>query len=182
MSGFQITSNLVAEGALVQDLLTWFQFSLLPFMALFALHHFVENFYTFLQLSLLLISTASSTLHLQAFVATPPEHKLQKSRDVLILVTLNIWALSLLGLPDKHVWRAVFFLLPQQPFTVCGYHPAAMRELFLVCGHTQYPCSDNFRNICRFKLNCERRSRCVRTVSYIQHAVTNAVLVLLLAN
>lgn len=102
----------------MQNLTSWVEESLLPFMGLFALHQFVENFYSFLQLSLLLISTASSTLHLQAFVATPPEHKLQKSRDVLILVTLNIWALSLLGLPDKNVWRAAFFLLPMRSFSV----------------------------------------------------------------
>lgn len=101
----------------VGNLTSWVEESLLPFMGLFALHQFVENFYSFLQLSLLLISTASSTLHLQAFVATPPEHKLQKSRDVLILVTLNIWALSLLGLPDKNVWRAAFFLLPMRSFS-----------------------------------------------------------------
>lgn len=102
----------------VQSLTSWVEHNLLPFCALFAVHLFIRNFYSFLQFSLLLISTASSTLHLQAFVATPPEHKLQKSRDVLILVSLNIWALSLLGLPDGHVWRAVFFQLPSETYTV----------------------------------------------------------------
>lgn len=114
----------VCQANCVQNLTSWFEDSLLPFMALFAFHQFVEHFYSFLQLMLLLISTASSTLHLQALVATPPEHKLQKCRDVIILVSLNIWALSLLGLPDTHVWRAVFFVVPQQPLSVCSCCPA----------------------------------------------------------
>lgn len=114
----------------MQNLTTWFEDSLLPFLGLFAVHQFVENFYTFLQLTLLLISTASSTLHLQALVATPQGNKLQKSRDVLILISLNIWALSLLGLPDAHVWRAVFFIVPQQPLSVGSLLACVLRLLF----------------------------------------------------
>lgn len=87
-------------------------------MLLLLTHLFIQHFYSFIQVSLLLISTASSILHLQAVVAAPHEHKLVKSRDVLILVNLNIWALSLLGIPNKQMWQAIFLQVSQESFTV----------------------------------------------------------------
>lgn len=102
----------------LQSIISWAEQSILPFLALLLTHLFVQHFYSFIQISLLLISTASSTLHLQAVVAAPLEHKLVKSRDVLILVNLNIWALSLLGIPDKQMWRAIFLQVSKESFTV----------------------------------------------------------------
>jgi hypothetical protein len=102
----------------VQSVATWFENSIGPFLLLLLSLVVIQHFYSIVQLVLLLVSTGSSTLHLQAFVAAPMEHKLAKSRDVLILVNLNIWALSLLGLPDPHVWRAVLMRTPVQPFSV----------------------------------------------------------------
>lgn len=102
----------------LQSIISWAEQSILPFLALLLTHLFVQHFYSFIQVSLLLISTASSILHLQAVVAAPLEHKLVKSRDVLILVNLNIWALSLLGIPDKQMWQAIFLQVSKESFTV----------------------------------------------------------------
>lgn len=101
----------------VGSIISWAERSILPFMLLLLTHLFIQHFYSFIQVSLLLISTASSILHLQAVVAAPHEHKLVKSRDVLILVNLNIWALSLLGIPNKQMWQAIFLQVSQESFT-----------------------------------------------------------------
>lgn len=113
----------------LQSILAWAEQSIAPFVLLLLIHVFIQHFYSFIQVSLLLISTASSTLHLQAVVAAPPEHTLVKSRDVLILVNLNIWALSLLGIPNQHIWRAIFMQVPKDTFTVrlgTGTHPGRL--------------------------------------------------------
>lgn len=102
----------------MQSVVAWAEQSILPFLALLLTHLFIQHFYSFIQASLLLISTASSTLHLQAVVAAPQEHTLVKSRDVLILVNLNIWALSVLGIPNQYVWQAIFMQVSKEPLTV----------------------------------------------------------------
>lgn len=110
----------------MQSIISWAQQSILPFLILLLGNLFLQHFYTFIQLSLLMISAASSTLHLQAVVAAPLEHKLVKSRDVLILVNLNIWALSLLGIPDNQTWQIIFLQVSQASLTV-------RRSLRIIC-------------------------------------------------
>eukprot|EP00892_Ulva_mutabilis_P006109 jgi/Ulvmu1/3870/UM018_0089.1 len=108
----------------MESLLAWAEHRILPFFLLLLTHIFIQHFYSFIQGSLLLISTASSTLHLQAVVAAPQEHTLVKARDVLILVNLNIWALSLLGIPDQQMWQAIFMQVSKDDCTLwqCLYY------------------------------------------------------------
>jgi Na+-transporting methylmalonyl-CoA/oxaloacetate decarboxylase gamma subunit len=91
------------------------------FLVLLLLLFVVRHVFSLVQFAFLLTSTASSTLHLQALVAAPQERKLLKVIDVLIIVSLNIWALSLLGLPDSSVWRAAHLRAPKESLSVRAF-------------------------------------------------------------
>jgi hypothetical protein len=97
---------------------SWVENHILPYAALLSVLLVLRNFFSLMQLVFLFTSTASSTLHLQALIAAPQERKLFKVVDVLLIVTMNIWALSFLGVPDAAAWRAIHFRLPAQTLTV----------------------------------------------------------------
>lgn len=90
----------------------------LPFTLLLLALFFVKHVSGIIQFVFVFVSMSGSTLHLQALIAVPQEQKLYKVMDVLLIVCLNIWALSLLGLPDANMWRAICFQTPQHEFTV----------------------------------------------------------------
>jgi hypothetical protein len=79
-------------------------------------------FFSIIQIFFVATSAASSNLHLQALVATPQEGKLLKAVDVLIIVSINMWALMLLDLPNPVIWRILSFRVPHPPFSVCCAH------------------------------------------------------------
>ena len=88
------------------------------FLALLVLLAVFQHAFALVQVAFLVTSTASSTMHLQALVAAPPERKLLKAVDVLVIVSLNIWALTLLNLPDATVLRVTRLRAPTAPLTV----------------------------------------------------------------
>lgn len=101
----------------MQLLSAWTEQSL-PFVALLALMLVLRNVLSLVQLAFLVTSTASSTLHLQALVAAPPERLPFKIVDVLLIVSINIWALSFLGVPDPVSSRAMHLRVPLHGLSV----------------------------------------------------------------
>jgi hypothetical protein len=72
-------------------------------------------FFSIVQIFFVATSAASSNLHLQALVATPQEGKLLKAVDVLIIVSINMWALMLLDLPNAIMWEVLGLRAHHQP-------------------------------------------------------------------
>lgn len=99
------------------------------FIVLLLLLAIAQHVYALVQLVFVATSAASSTLHLQALVATPPEGKRLKLLDVLIIVSVNVWALTLLGMPNAPIWRALLFRAPAVHYSV-----RALRTRCLRCG------------------------------------------------
>ena len=88
------------------------------FIVLLLLLALAQHFFALVQLVFVATSAASSTLHLQALVATPAEGKRLKLLDVLIIVSVNVWALTLLGMPNAPIWRALLFRAPAVHYSV----------------------------------------------------------------
>jgi len=78
-----------------------------PFLVLFLVVFVVQQFWGLIQYGIVFVSVSGSTLHLQRLVGAQQDTKLYKVLDVLSIVLLNVWALSVMGLPDEEMLRNV---------------------------------------------------------------------------
>ena len=97
-----------------------------PFLFLFLTVFVVQQFWGLLQYGIVFVSVSGSTLHMQRLVSAQQETKLYKVLDVLSIVLLNVWALSVMGLPDQEMLRNITLRPPREHFDVRHHFSPAL--------------------------------------------------------